>query len=163
MCDPSITLEQLHNNELFIQLRPNDKFINGETLYLAINDKNPIFCEQVVRNDKHTIEFTNNSGTQSNQMMGTKNYLKRSINNGINIYRKNVLGNRRQILSVLEGTEPNDRSHIERYLRSPDVGKEVGSYIPLPSGGKKYRKKRTKRTTKTNRKKSNRKKRTRRR
>ena len=155
MCDPSITLEQLHNNALFIKLNPNDKFINGETLYLAIGDQNPIYCEQVVNNDKYFIEFTNNSGTASDWGKGTKNYLKKSINKGINIYRKNVLGNRREFFSVLEGTDPNDRSHIERYLRSPDMGKEVGSYVPIqyPSGGKKYRKKRTKRTKRTNRKK----------
>jgi len=160
MCDPDITLEQLHNPRLFIQLTPNSKFINSETLYLAIDDKNPIHCERVLNNDENFIEFTNEDGQGVAQQ---RKYLKRSIGKGkgkLNLYRKDLYRPREEYLKLIEGTEPTDYDRtnknrkIERYLRGEDNMREISQYL----GGKKYKRK----TKRTNKKRTNRTKRTKR-
>ena len=154
MCDQSITLEQLNDPSLFDKLRPDSNVTVGEILYLGIPGGG-VLCEEVTQ-ARPSSAFIKLRTLYSNHWpkLGERAYNRGLFGTSILLFRRiPIFENRKEYLNVLEGTDPNDRSHIEKYLRSPANMREISEYL----GGKKYRKKRT------NRKQTNRKKRTRRR
>jgi hypothetical protein len=166
MCDPSITLKKLYDPKLFTELGPTSDYVVGEILYMYTDDIQHkakfLDCLQVVENGPVYIKFLDvNRNVETTFRKEIIGYISKKFVS-FRLFRENIFTKRQEFVSVLEGTEPNDESQIERYLRSPDNMREISQYL----GGKKYRKKnkRTKRTNKTNKtNKINRKKRTRRR
>jgi hypothetical protein len=159
MCDPSITFEQLNDPSLFDKLRPDSNITVGEILYLGIGGG--VLCEEVTQ-ARPSSAFIKLRTLYSNHWpkLGERAYNRGLFGTGILLFRRiPIFENRKEFLSVLEGTDPTDSSDIERYLRSEDSMREISQFL----GGKKRTKrtKRTKRANKTN--KINRKKRTKRR
>ena len=161
MCDPSITLKKLYDPRLFTELGPNSDYVVGKILYMFTDDiqhkSKFLDCLQVIEQDPVYIKFLdvkrNVETTFRKEIIG---YISKKFVS-FRLFRENSFPKRQEYLSVLEGTKPTDRSHIEKYLRSQDNMREISQFL----GGKKYRKKRTNKTNKTN--KINRKKRTKRR
>jgi len=147
--DPSLTPKKLYDPKLFTELGPDSEYKIGEILYMyteIIPSKfKSLSYLQVVGYDPKNIKFINlRTNDEQEYLREAIGYVDKTFPN-YHLFRENIF------TKLLEGTEPNDESHIETYLRSPDNMREISQYL----GGKKYRKKtkRTKRTTKTNRKK----------
>ena len=152
MCDTSITFEQLNDPSLFDKLRPDSNVTVGEILYLGIGGG--VLCEEVTQ-ARPSSAFIKLRTLHSNHWpkLGERAYNRGLFGTGILLFRRiPIFENRKEFLSVLEGTAPSNKS-IQRYLRSEDNMREISQYL----GGKKY-----KRTNKTNRKKRTKRRQTRR-